>query len=378
MQQPSLDVLKYRAMPELSRALRAAEAEILRQWRGKVQELLPAADELTMQQLEDHLPVLIDKIAAALAASHPKPTNELIEVSPVHGETRFHQHFNLNELLIEYHILRQVMIEIVTDQLDRELEVQEAIALNVGIDTALRRSVIAFSEHQATELKSEANALTKYLSFLSHDLRGSLNGAVLMIEVLKRELEGESKFQESIEDLDAMRRGMLDTVATMDRFLHAERLRRGKMPVKLAPVNLKKLLNEVARAFAYEAEQRKTTLNVQAPENCIEVSDRDLITLIVQNLVSNALKYGRDGVTVVADPDHGGCARISVIDNGPGISPEKLHLLFAPFTRGETYGQPGIGLGLSIARQAADLLGARLWAESEPGKGTSFHLELKK
>jgi hypothetical protein len=125
MQHPSLDVLKYRAMPEVAVALRAAEDEILAQWRAKVLETLPTADELTMQQLEDHLPMLVDKIAAALEASEPQPTNELVAISPVHGETRFHQNFNLNELLIEYHILRRVMLENISEQLDRDLDLDE-------------------------------------------------------------------------------------------------------------------------------------------------------------------------------------------------------------------------------------------------------------
>ncbi len=364
-------------MPEVATALRATEDIILEQWRAKVLETLPTADELTMQQLEDHLPLLIDKIALALEASEPQPTNELVAVSPVHGETRFHQNFNLNELLIEYHILRRVMFENIAEELGRDLDLQETVAVNVGIDTAMRRAVVNFSEHQAIELKSEANALTKYLSFLSHDLRGSLNGAVLMIEVLKRELQGESKFRESLDDLDSMRRSMLDTVATMDRFLHAERLRRGKMPVKLGPVDLRALLNEIARSFAYQAKERNVAIEVDAPEKCIEVTDRDLVMMIVQNLASNALKYGREKVTLQVRVVDDGC-RLSVIDRGPGIAPDKLQTLFAPFTRGETYGQPGIGLGLSIARQAAELLGARLWAESEPGQGATFHLQLKK
>jgi len=65
-----------------------------------------------------------------------------------------------------------------------------------------------------------------------------------------------------------------------------------------------------------------------------------------------------------------------VIDQGPGIAPEKLEQLFAAFSRGETHGQPGTGLGLSIARQAADLLKAKLWAESKQGQGSTFQLQL--
>jgi signal transduction histidine kinase len=65
-----------------------------------------------------------------------------------------------------------------------------------------------------------------------------------------------------------------------------------------------------------------------------------------------------------------------VTDQGLGIPKEKLGELFGAFTRGDTHGQPGVGLGLSIARQAADVMGAKLWAESTVGEGSTFFLEL--
>ena len=63
-------------------------------------------------------------------------------------------------------------------------------------------------------------------------------------------------------------------------------------------------------------------------------------------------------------------------DEGPGIAKERLEELFAPFVRGETHGEKGMGLGLSIARQGAEMLGAKIWAESEVGKGTRFFIEM--
>ena len=71
-----------------------------------------------------------------------------------------------------------------------------------------------------------------------------------------------------------------------------------------------------------------------------------------------------------------GLALLIVKDRGIGIAPEVLARLFKPFERGETYGQKGTGLGLTIARQAAELLGAKLSAESKPGEGAAFHLDL--
>ena len=67
---------------------------------------------------------------------------------------------------------------------------------------------------------------------------------------------------------------------------------------------------------------------------------------------------------------------ITVSDQGPGMEPEQLERLFAPFVRGDTHGQAGVGLGLFIARQAAEILGASLRADSKVGQGTTFHLQL--
>ena len=112
---------------------------------------------------------------------------------------------------------------------------------------------------------------------------------------------------------------------------------------------------------------------------CTITSDRELLALILQNLISNAVKYSPSGeVAVTANLNEDGGCTVTVSDQGPGIAPDRLSDLFSEFTRGETHGQPGVGLGLSIARQAAGYLGAKLWAESVPGAGSKFHVQIPK
>jgi signal transduction histidine kinase len=381
MQHPKLDVLKSRPLPDLAVALRAAKPLILETWRKKVLEVLPGADELTLRQFENNIPGLLDRIADALASDRAKETEALIHTAPSHGDTRFHQNFNLNELLIEYHLLRSTVFSYCATALGRALELHEIIELNSGIDIALRAAALAFAQHQADQLKAEAETFTKYLAFLSHDIRGSLNGVLLTAEVLKRDLIGEPKFAESVGDLDAMRRSIHDTVGTIDRFLNAERLRRGKMPINLGPVPLASLLHEIARQYTHRATDKGLRLEVVVDEDCVASSDRDALTVILQNLLANAVKYSASGTVTLSacmrsDGGEVGTQQIRVIDQGPGIAPDRLAALFAPFTRGETHGQAGTGLGLWIARHAADLLGAELRAESTVGEGTTFILNL--
>ena len=373
-----LDLLTRRAMPHLADNLRAAAEPLMDRWQQTVRRALPAADELTFKQLRDDLPVVLEQIAMALESDDPAPTADLLALAPAHGEVRFHQDFKLDEMLFEYNLLRPVLTDEVMRHLGRPFDSPELTALNLAFDSAVRRSAVSFVEHQTRQLKAATEAQSKYLSFLSHDLRGGLNGVFLMIEVLKRELVKDPKFAESVEDLEVMRRSLYETVGTMDRFLHAERFRKGRVQVRPARLNVQASLSEHAAHFAYQARDKGLELKVDVPADCQVVTDRELLGLIVQNLLSNAIKYGGRGTVTLSAACQGGGCRLAVSDQGPGIAPEKLSELFAAFSRGETHGQPGMGLGLSIARQAAGALGGRLWAESQVGQGTTFYLEVPK
>ena len=377
MEQALLDVLMKRPFPEVARAVRAATAAVVERWVEAVRQSFPPADELTFAQVRDDLPTVLEHMARALEADRSAPTEKLLEIAPKHGEVRFHQSFNVDQLVGEYQLLRPIFIEQVVEHLGRPPEPEESVALHAALDVVVRRSATAFVDHQTRQLRAATEAQSKYLSFLSHDLRGGLNGVFLMIEVLRRELVKEPKFSESLEDLEMMRRSIFETIGTMDRFLHAERFRKGKVQVKRGKLDLNHLIAEVSTQFIYQAKDKRLQLHVDRPGPCPAVTDRELVTMILQNLLSNAIKYTAKGdVRVTAKPDgEGGCV-LSVTDQGAGIPEDKLGELFSPFTRGDTQGQPGVGLGLSIARQAADLLGARLWAESKVGQGSTFFLHL--
>jgi signal transduction histidine kinase len=199
-----------------------------------------------------------------------------------------------------------------------------------------------------------------------------------MIEVLKRDLAGETKFAESVQDLDSMRQSILGTVGTMDRFLQAERFRQGKVKPKNTTVDLEALLNTLVTQFGYQAKNKGLNLQAAIPQKVSIQTDPELVLLVLQNILSNAIKYtSRGNVSIAVETGSGPVTRIMVTDQGPGIAPARLDTIFDAFTRGDTHGQGGVGLGLSIARQAADLLAAKLSVRSTVGVGTTFVLELK-
>ena len=149
------------------------------------------------------------------------------------------------------------------------------------------------------------------------------------------------------------------------------------MPVRIASVDLNELLGYVVRNASYQLSEHKSRVELDVAEPSEIQADRDALVIILQNLLSNAIKYSAGKpVKIVTRPRADRGVRISVIDQGPGIAPERMQALFAPFQRGETYGKKGVGLGLTIARQAATLLGGQVTAESELGKGAAFHVDL--
>jgi signal transduction histidine kinase len=371
-----LHFFQSKSFPELAGAVRARAATVLARWEMAVKEMLPSADELTRTELQNSLPETLENLAKALESSKPNPTRALMTESQEHGAVRFVQSYKLTELLIEFDILRPILMEETALYMKRDIALGEIIALNMGVDLSARRSVLCFVNYQKQELEAAANAHAKYLAFMSHDMRGGLNAILLSAEVLHHELTGHPQFAEALSDVNTIKRNIMETVGTMDRFLRAEQLRSGKVVAKRLPVDAAQLASELASQHKHQAAAKGLRIAVESADGAPVETDRELVATILQNLIGNAVKYGGgDEIKILITPDGKG-KTIAVSDKGPGIPQDRLEQLFAPFVRGHTQGQAGVGLGLFIARQAAEILGAKLWAESEVGRGTTFFLQL--
>lgn len=376
----TLDLLAYHAFPRLATALRSCTDDIIQKWDSAVRHTLPAADKLTRQQLRDSLPAILQDIIEAFASDELRVTRELIKASRSHGVTRFHESYNVQELIVEYRLLRRIVIEEVTEALDGELDVDSAVALNMAIDTALQSGLVSFTEHLQQQIKASTEAQSQYLSFLSHDLRNHLNRAVLHLELLTLRLAQAPEYSNSVENIQSIKRAIIQTTAGMDRLLQAEQLRQGSVQLNVRPVNLNFLLSEVTKQLWDEAKSKGLELRMDVPGDAQPKGDEGLLTLVLQNLLDNAVKYSSRGtVTITArniSDGKNGAWVLSISDQGPGIAPKQLRHVFDAFRRGDTYGTPGVGLGLSIASQAAKLLGGRIEIESKVDIGSTFRLVL--
>jgi signal transduction histidine kinase len=387
MNEPFVDLLASEAMPALADALRARRERVVQRWNDLVRATLPEADELTVAQVRNSIPRVLDQIADALASDEEAPTRLLLDVSRSHGSVRFHESYNIKELIIEYRILRRVLFEEMEEALQGHVRTKEWIALDIAVDLAMQQSVIAFIENQREQLKSSTEAEAKFLSFLAHDLRNGLNSILLTMQWVESSVGRYEELGEEREGLRSAREEATRTIDSMERLLQAERLRKGVQArreqvdlANLAERTLGEAQRMVGGTRAGGSAKRLEFANRVAPGAKL-ISDSGLIALILQNLVGNAVKYSEQGQITVeterTEDERGEAWIVSVRDQGRGIAKEQAATLFEAFTRGETHGQPGVGLGLFIASQAARLLGSRLEVESEVGKGTCFSFLLR-
>lgn len=245
---------------------------------------------------------------------------------------------------------------------------------------AERKSKVAEAEAKRNvKLKEDAaKAKSIFLANVSHDLRTPMNGVIGLSELLKktnldREQDG---YVESI-------RVCADTLLTLiNDILDFSKLEAGKMKVSTVPLNLRETIAEVVRALRYTHRDRglQTIEDLDGVDpNLLVMGDPVRLHQIFMNLLSNSYKFTPKGsVTVkakVTDEDEGRI-RITcqVADTGIGISEEQLVRLFRPFSQADSstarsYG--GSGLGLSICKAIIeDVLGGKIWLNSEEGKGT--------
>jgi signal transduction histidine kinase len=377
----TLDLLAYHSFPHLAAALRARSETIIQTWENAVRQMLPAADELTLQQLRNSLPSVLQEMADAFASDKPRDTQELIEGSKSHGTTRFHENYNIRELLVEYRLLRRIIIEQVSEALHQGLDARSAIALNMAVDAVLQGGVGTFTDHQQQQIKASTEIQSKYLSFLSHDLRNHLNHALFHLQLLAARLARAPEYKDTVESIQSVKQAILQTTAGMDQLLQAEQLRHQPGDFNARTVDLRLLLSEIAQQCLHQAQSKGLQLEVEVPGEAQVTSDEALLTLVLQNLLGNAVKYSSRGtVKITANNGLGGNTGsgwvLSISDQGPGIPPDNLTNLFDAFKRGDTYGKPGVGLGLTIATHATRLLGGELKIESEPNVGSTFHLVL--
>jgi signal transduction histidine kinase/HAMP domain-containing protein/ActR/RegA family two-component response regulator len=252
-------------------------------------------------------------------------------------------------------------------------------------------------QHSHEELEEEAALLTlasqhksEFLANMSHELRTPLSSMVIYARLLA-DNPRKSLSQEEVAFATSIHRACSDLLQLIDDVLDLSKVEARRLDIRSRKVSIIKLIDYVNTTFHPIVDERGLDLRVEVSADAPEeiCSDEQRIQQILRNLLSNAIKFtsaGRvtlrvwcpDGAdTVLSGP--GDVIAFTVEDTGIGIPRDKLVMIFEAFEqahRGADREYGGAGLGLSISREFATLLGGRITAESEPGSGSAFTLYL--
>jgi len=226
----------------------------------------------------------------------------------------------------------------------------------------------------------EANRLkSEFVANMSHDLRSPLNTIMGYSELMQDEVYGKlnEKQKKQLEAIYSSGNSLLEMI---DDILDISRIEAGKLEINPERLHLDDLIHEVTTAIMPIVERKRHELDVDVVPGLTAWADCVRVKQCLNNLLSNAVKFTHDGGHIwLKAHKNDGMAEISVKDDGIGIPPGKLQSIFEPFYRVDSDSQTemgGTGLGLSITRSLAKKMGGEVWAESEEGDGSEFHITL--
>ncbi|MDP9329874.1 MAG: PAS domain S-box protein [Actinomycetota bacterium] len=237
------------------------------------------------------------------------------------------------------------------------------------------------AEEALRDAKSEAERANRakdgFLSRMSHELRTPLNAVIGFAQVLELD-------ELSDEQHDSVRQilfGGRHLLSLIDEVLDISRIGTGRMPLSSEPVSVTAALREAVDLIRPMAAERGIELRAEDANGLHVLADRQRLKQVLLNLLSNAVKYNREGgqvsVTWERAPSDG--LRIKVSDTGPGIPGDLIDRLFVPFDRlgAESTHVDGTGLGLALSKGLVEAMGGTIKADSSPGSGAEFIVELR-
>lgn len=368
--------------------LREKKDEIIESWKEEIKEVLAVANDQSPLILVDHLPEIISNLSDILECEGQDIIDQVeiekkSELARAHGRQRANQtNYSLEEVLTEYIVLRGIIIEKLFSTDEKDLEATKII--HKYIDEGIQSAVLEFVkiQHQQiddgiVDLRKEKDLRETFVSAMTHDLRTPITAARMSAQIIRKNphnIENVhkqiSRIITNVDRIDGMIQDLLD----------ANLIKAGEvLPVNRADWNLKNIAEETLSDLVVSFGER---FILNAANNLNFNCSKDAIRRILENLCSNAVKYGSsDTPIIIAMLENAEHVFINVHNQGNLIPQDEINGLFGKYQRSTTAiasGQKGWGIGLTLVKGLVEAHQGFISVVSNGSVGTVFKIEFPK
>jgi signal transduction histidine kinase len=359
------------ARHELADAIDRRRADIESEWLRRVQAGLRGT-AVNPTDLRNAMPDYLRRLAEALRdeAIEPRGVGAWQDVAREHAVTRVRLGFDIDQLVREFVLLRQVLGDVVREERVGDLAQSLALLADL-VESAISVSVKTYVESRDGDAqRSEAERI----GFITHELRTPLGTVSLVFSHLRSNMSLEPA---QVRAAGVIERNLKRLQELIDGLLGFERFEARVVECRRTTMALRDVLERVLEGARPVAAAKGLTLEATFDPEVVVSVDPELAWSALQNVIGNAVKFTDEGHVDVTAEETRDEVVIHVRDDGPGLSPGELREIFEPFHRGSSR-QAGMGLGLAIARRAIETEGGRIHVESNDGHGCHFWMTLPK
>jgi signal transduction histidine kinase len=359
----------------LAALIRRERDTLLAEWRQEVRQLSVARD-LDVPTLNDHIPDLLEELADELEAhTDESMVGELKKNSVIHGLDRLRLGFDVEEVVGEYNALRGVIQDLI-ERHDLSLRGPVNRTINRVIDMSIGLAVKTYAAQKALEIQQRRE---EHLAFIAHDLRTPLSAIAMAAKMLEVKVPDIVKDEQAATLLETMNRNVSRLNTLVVKVVQEEANLKAQVNVGVArrEVKLRPLVEVLVGDLIPLADASNLSLLNRVPEELTAFADVNMLTLIFQNLISNAIDYTPNGEVIIGarEVEESAAVECWVSDDGAGIPADRLEKVFDKLETDPDRGS-GMGLGLAIVKQFVEAHGGQVSVKSELGQGATFRFTI--